>query len=207
VPIRRIQLCSRRLALLITIAFAPVVLGAHGVVQNDADAKEIASYRLTMDAVNKMAVAMRAAAEEAKKDPTYQEVDRVKTELEALRKKEEPSEAEQARIEELSTRQAALEQQIEGPGLFNNANTLDDMEKAVRRQPLLSGALAKAGMSPREFAKFTSAMVAASFAAGMQKSGMLKELPKDVNADNVKFIIEHEAELQKLQQEMKGSEK
>jgi hypothetical protein len=204
---RRIQLCSRRLALLITIAFAPVALGAQGMVQNDADAKEIASYRLTMDAVNKMAVAMRAAAEEAKKDPRYQEVDRIKTELDALRKKDEPSEAEQARIEELSTRQAALEHQIEGPGLFNNANTLDDMEKAVRREPLLNGALAKAGMSPREFAKFTFAMVAASFAAGMQKSGMLKELPKDVNADNVKFIIEHEAELQKLQQEMKGSEK
>jgi len=177
------------------------------MVQNDADAKEIASYRLTMDAVNKLAVAMRAAAEEAKKDPRYQEVDRIKTELDTLRKKDEPSEAEQARIEELSTKQAALEKQIEGPGLFNDANTLDDMEKAVRREPLLSGALAKAGMSPREFAKFTFAMVSASFAAGMQKSGMLKELPKDVNAENVKFIIEHEAELQKLQQEMKGSEK
>jgi len=203
----RIHLCSRRLALLITIAFAPVALAAQGLVQNDADAKEIASYRLTMDAVNKLAVAMRAAAEEAKKDPRYQEVDRIKTELDTLRKKDEPSEAEQARIEELSTKQAALEKQIEGPGLFNDANTLDDMEKAVRREPLLSGALAKAGMSPREFAKFTFAMVGASFAAGMQKSGMLKELPKEVNADNVKFIIEHEAELQKLQQEMKGSEK
>jgi len=200
-------LCSRRLALLITIAFAPVALGGQGMVQNDADAKEIASYRLTMDAVNKLAVAMRAAAEEAKKDPRYQEVDRIKTELDTLRKKDEPSEAEQARIEELSTKQAALEKQIEGPGLFNDANTLDDMEKAVRREPLLSGALAKAGMSPREFAKFTFAMVSASFAAGMQKSGMLKELPKDVNAENVKFIIEHEAELQKLQQEMKGSGK
>jgi hypothetical protein len=119
-------------------------LGAQQIAQNDADAKEIASYRLTMETVDKM---------------------------------------------------------------FNDAKTLDEMEKAVRQEPLLSGALAKAGMPPREFAKFTFAMVGASLAAGMQKAGMLKELPKEVNAENVKFILEHEAELQKLQQEMKGLEK
>jgi hypothetical protein len=190
-----------------TIAFVPVAVGAQGMTQNDADAKEVASYRLTMEAVNKMALAMRAAADEAKKDPRYQELGRVKSELDTLRKKDEPSEAEQARIEELSTKEEQLEKQIEGPGLFNDANTLDEMEKAVRKEPLLSGALAKAGMPPREFAKFTVAMIGASFAAGMQKAGILKELPKEVNADNVKFILEHEAELQKLQQEMKGLEK
>jgi hypothetical protein len=50
-------------------------------------------------------------------------------------------------------------------------------------------------------------MIGASFAAGMQKAGMLKELPKEVNAENVKVILEHEAELQKLQEELKGSDK
>jgi hypothetical protein len=157
-----------------------------------------------MEAVNKMAAAMRFAAEEAKKNPKYQELGRLETELEALKKKEEPTEAEQARIEELSAKHDELEKEIEGPGLFNDANTLDEMEKAVRNEPLLSGALAKAGMPPREFAKFTFAMVGAAFAAGAQKAGMLKETPKGVNPDNVKFIIEHEAELQKLQEDLKG---
>lgn len=203
----RISVCIHRLAILMTIAFAPVALNAQQMIQNDADAKEVASYRLTMEAFNRMKVAWHAAAEEAKKDPKYQELARLETELETLRKKDEPSEAEQARIEELSTKQEQLKNETEGPGLFNDANTLDEMEAAVRNQPLLSGALAKAGMPPREFAKFTFALVGAGFAAGMQKAGMLKEIPKGVNPDNVKFILEHEAELQQLQEEMKGLEK
>jgi hypothetical protein len=206
-PMSRIPVYFHRLAVLMTIAFAPVALGAQQMIQNDADAQEVASYRLTMEAVNKMKVAWRAAAEEARKDPKYQELGRLESELETLRKKDEPNEAEQARIEELSTKQEQLKTELEGPGLFNDANTLNEMEAAVRKQPVLSVALAKAGMPPREFAKFTFAMVGAAFAAGMQKSGMLKELPKEVNPDNVKFILDHEVEFQKLQEEMKGLEK
>jgi hypothetical protein len=206
-PISGNHACIRGLAVLVMIAFAASAPAAQAKAQNDADAKEIASYRLTMDAVNKLKVAMQAAAAEARKDPKYQELGRVETELQALQKKDEPSEADQARVEELSTKREELKQELEGPGLFNDASTLDEMEAAVRKQPLLSGALAKAGMPPREFAKFTFAMISASFAAGMQKSGMVKELPKDVNAENVKFILEHEAELQQLQQEFKGSDK
>jgi hypothetical protein len=109
-----------------TIAFAPVALNAQQMIQNDADAKEVASYRLTMEAFNRMKVAWHAAAEEAKKDPKYQELARLETELETLRKKEEPSEAEQARIEELSTKQQQLKNETEGPGLFN------DVERGTR---------------------------------------------------------------------------
>ena len=203
----RIRLCICSLAIATVIASAPLTLGAQEMTHDDADSREIASYRLTMEAVDKMGVAMRAAAEEARKDPRREELGRIESELETLRKKEEPSEAEQARIEQLSSKQTELENQVERPGLFNDANTLDDMEQAVRKEPLLSAALAKAGMPPREFAKFTFAMLGGSFAAGMQKAGMLKQLPKGVNAENVKFILEHEAELQKLQAEMKGSEK
>jgi hypothetical protein len=200
-------MCSRGLAFLVAIAFVSAPLGAQEMTHNDADAKEIASYRLTMDAVNKMVVAMRALKEEATKDPRYQELGRIQTELETLKKKQEPADADRARIEELSAKEEQLNKEIEGPGLFNNANTLDDMERAVRKEPLLSGALAKAGMPPREFAKFTFAMTGALFAAGMQKAGLLKELPKEVNAENVTFILDHEAEFRKLQQEMSGPDK
>jgi hypothetical protein len=62
-------------------------------------------------------------------------------------------------------------------------------------------------MSAREFSKFTLAMFGAALAASLQKSRMLKELPKEVNPDNVKFVLEHEAELQRLQEEMKALEK
>lgn len=48
------------------IGLAPAAVRAHISVQNEADAKEVASYKLTMDAVQKLARVMRAAAEEVK---------------------------------------------------------------------------------------------------------------------------------------------
>jgi len=51
-------------------------------------------------------------------------------------------------------------------------------------------------------------MLGAPFAASLQKSGMLKELPKEMNADAVKFILRYEEEeLRQLQGEMKGLQK
>lgn len=43
--------------------------------------------------------------------------------------------------------------------------------------------------------------------AGFQKSGLLKELPKElkeVNPENVKFILGHEAELAGMRKEMRS---
>lgn len=51
-------------------------------------------------------------------------------------------------------------------------------------------------------------MSGASFAAATQTSGLLKGLLKGHSkAENVKFVLEHEAELQKPKQEIKGLQK
>ena len=72
-------------------------------------------------------------------------------------------------------------------------------------------ALANAGISSREFAKFTLAYFQAGMVAGMMKQGLIKEVPKElaatVNMENVKFVQEHEAELAALAAAMKAIEK
>lgn len=204
----RARVVRCRLTILLAIACVPVALGAQQKPQNDADAKEIASYRLTMESYRKLVVVYRELADEAKKDPNYQELRKVEAELETLQKKDEPSDADSERIEALSARRQQLNETLDKPGRsLSDTASLDEMAAEINKEPRFADALAKAGMSAREFSKFTLAMFGAAFAASAQKAGMLKELPKEVNPDNVKFILEHEAELQKLQEEMKAFEK
>jgi hypothetical protein len=179
----------------VTIASAQ----APPALSNDADTKEVAAYKLTMAAINKVDRAMRTAFVEMKKDPRFQERITLETELTTLRKKDEPTEAEQKRIEELEAKKEQLE--ASDPLQLNDAKNLDEMEAAIRKFPPLANALQQEGMTPREYSVLLMAMVQAAFAGGMQKSGMLKELPPGINAENVKFVLDHQAELQKMQQE------
>jgi hypothetical protein len=66
----------------------------------------------------------------------------------------------------------------------------------------MANALKQVGMPTREYATFMIAIVQATIAAGFKKSGMLKEMPKDVNVEKVKCIEEHEAELKAMRDEL-----
>jgi hypothetical protein len=171
-----------------------------------SDSKELASYRLTMETTKKVQTAMRALFQEMSRDPRFQALQKTKAEIETLSKKEEPTEAESERLEKL---QALAEQQEEalekgnGPNM-NTAQNLNEMEAAIKANPHFTAALSAAGLAPRDYAKYMLASLMAGMVAGFQKSGMLKELPadlKEVHPDNVKFIIEHEAELNEMRKE------
>jgi hypothetical protein len=165
----------------------------------DADMKELSSYRLTMETVNKVQSATRVMIAELKKDPKFQVRQKLQAEVESLEKKDELTEAEQQRVE-------ALKEQIEKMddedfGIMNGAKSLDEMEARMKRSAPLMRGLQQAAMPPREYAKFMMAMVQAAMVAGFKKSGM-KEIPPGINPENVKFVEEHEAELKAMQQEM-----
>jgi len=173
-----------------------------------SDSKELASYRLTMETTTKVMTAMRSLFQEAARDPQFQALQKAKNELETLSKKDELSDAESERVEKL---RAQIEQQEEalqrtmGGMNMNNAQNLNDMEAAIKSNPRFMAALNAAGLAPREYSKYMLASMMAGMVAGFQKSGMLKELPanlKEVHPDNVKFIIDHEAELTAMQKEM-----
>ena len=170
-----------------------------------ADAKELASYRLTMETVKKVQTATRAMITELRNDPKFQRQLKVEAEIESLRKKDELTEAEQQRLLALEEEKEQLEESTDLN--LGSATSLDEMEASLKRSPVVANALAQARLAPREYGTFIMAMIQASMAAGFRKAGMIKELPKGVNPENVKFVEEHEAELKAMQAEFEALSK
>ena len=173
-----------------------------------ADSKELASYQLTMETTKKVYALMQSVMQEMASDPKFQALQKTKAELEALSKKEELTDAESERVEKLQMQveqqEDALEQATGGLNL-NDAQNLNEMEAAIKGNPRLMGALSKAGLTARDYSKYMLASLMAGMVAGFQKSGVIKDLPKElkeVNPENVKFMIEHEAELIAMRKEM-----
>jgi len=165
----------------------------------EADLKELSTYTLSMETLRKVDRAMRAAMAEMRKDPKFQEVEKLKGELEALKKKDDRTEEEDRRIEMLEQQIHELESAA-SPVKMNDAATISEMAANIQKEPRLAGALQREGLTPREFSKFMLAMMQAGFAAGIQKAGLLKTTPEGTNPANIKWVLDHEAELQKMQQ-------
>jgi hypothetical protein len=182
--------------LLPVLLFAPLA-GA----QTDGDKRELRGYRLTMAGVRQVDAATQAMAAEMKKDPKYLEYLKLETEISALEKEGAPTEADDARLEQLRESRDALEASV-GPRL-EEAKTLSEWEAAIRQYPPMARGLRAAGMSPRDYAKFMLSMLGAGTVAGFKKAGLVNGMPKEVeavvSAENVKFVEEHAAELTALQ--------
>ena len=178
----------------ILVLSAIVGIGAQSRSEEDADRQELEQYRLTTDTLQKVEVALLAAAKAMRNDPlvkTWQDANR---EAEALRKKDDLTEADRRRLEQL---QAIIESQPFEVG--GDAATLSEMAAQLAKIPPLASALKAAGLTPREYAKFTSAMSMAAMVHGFQKvGGGNQPAVPGVPAENVKFVAEHEAELERL---------
>ena len=198
---------STALAAALSCVVCTTVFAAQGLPgTNDPDYKELVAYRLTLPTMQKMAQATRNLAAAIKNDPRFKRQQALEAELKKLQEKEEPTEADSARVEKL---QAELEQLENSSGMsMTDAKTLSDMAAAINKEPIFAKSLADAGVEPREYAKFMLAFFQASMIHGMMKSGLVKEVPKDlaasVNMDNVKFIAEHEKELEAFAKEMES---
>jgi hypothetical protein len=188
--------CAVAAALMLTTSG---VMSAQVPALAAADAKELASYTLTMETVKKVETATRSMLEGMKKDPRYQKLQKIEAEIEAIKKKDDPTDAELERVTALEAQKEEIEESIDLN--LGSATSLDEMEASVNKMPVVANALQQAGLPPREYGKFMMAMIQASMVAGFKKAGMIKEIPKDVNPENVKFIEEHEAELKAMQAE------
>jgi hypothetical protein len=168
--------------------------------QNDPDMAELAAYRLTTATLQKVTTATRALGQALENDPKYKGYMAAQKELKALEAKDDPTPAEQQRIE-------VLERQIEQmSGAMENgdAQTLAEMERKIGSMPHMAEALAKAGLSSREYAKFNLALIQAGFVAGMKRAGQLRQVPPGVSMENVQFILDHEKEIAELTAQMSG---
>ncbi len=174
---------------------------------NDPDSKELAAYQLTMPALNKVLQAAKNLADAAKNDPRFKKQAALKAELKKLEAKEEPTEADEARIEKL---RADIETM--GNSIFPDADTqtLSQMAAAMEKEPLFAKALASAGVTAREYAKFVLAYMSAGMVAGMMEQGVIKDVPKElatsIHPDNIKFFQAHKAEMQAFQKAMESLE-
>jgi hypothetical protein len=185
------------IALLCLVAPAPV--RAQGA-ELDPDSRELAAYRLTAATMQKVAAAHTQLAAALKSDPRFARLAQLKDEKKRLEAKEDPTEADAARLEaldgEIETAEAGLPKPLDG------VKTLRDMEANVAKEPLLSAALRSAGLAPREYSTFVVALVQASLVHALQSSGTAKELPPElkgrVNPDNVAFVAAHQAEIESL---------
>lgn len=99
-----------------------------------------------------------------------------------------------------------------GDSRDNSNATLDDMVRNVESEPLMKEAVREAGLSPREFALIGMAYMQTAMAAGIAKmrpndnqDSLVRAMK--ANPDNVKFILDNEAELARkqkaLEEEMK----
>ena len=181
----------------ITLSLAANV-AAQGADSN-TDLKEVTSYRLTMEGLKKVQTATRLMAAAMKNDPRHQASLKLEAEIEALEKKDELTDAEQTRLESLQQKK----EELEANDTFGDTDTLSDMAAAIAKEPAMASALKQAGMTPREYATFTMAMLQAAMVVGFKKSGLIKETPKEagVNLENVKFVEDHAAELEAMQKE------
>ena len=199
-------------AVLVASMIVSLIPASHAQSFSTADTKELASYRLTMETTKKVYALMRVIAQEMASDPKFQALQKTKAEIAALTKKDELTDAESERLEKLSMlaeqQEDALDRGNDNMNL-NKAQTLNEMEAAIKTNPRFMGALSKVGLTARDYSKYMLASLMAGMAAGFQKSGLLKELPKElkeVNPENVKFLLEHEAELAAMRKEMEELE-
>jgi hypothetical protein len=180
----------------VLLLLAPVPAAAQAVA--DADLREVTAYRLTMPKLRQLNQAMVELQRQQEADPGYQALQRKKKELAALSEKENPTEAEMERMARLEEEIAAAEEAEEDEGMDPEGMTLDRMVERMNAEPRLVGALRGAGLAPREAAVMQLAFFQAALTAELMASGGITEIPKEANAENVRFYQANKAELATL---------
>jgi hypothetical protein len=181
------------IAFLAAIAPAPVAAQAN----TDADTREVQAYRLTMPKLRQLNQVLMELQRQQEADPAYQALQKKKRELAALNAKEELTEAEVERVARLEEEIAAAEE-AEDEGMDPEGMSLDRMVQRMTADARASGAFRSAGLAPREAAVMQLALLQAAFTAELMASGGITEIPKEANAENVRFYQANKAEIATL---------
>ena len=89
-----------------------------------------------------------------------------------------------------------------------NASTEDTAAYIARLEstPALREAIARGGMTTREYAQTSEALVATLMALGAQEAGLLKDLPAELAPQHLDFVRAHRAELERKLQAADAAE-
>jgi hypothetical protein len=158
-----------------TFAFALAMLVATagiaaGPSKADADAAEVAAYRLSGATMKKVEDVVTRLSAAAAKDPAF------RNELSALGGSDDEDEDEAS-----------------GPA------SLDDMVALVNASPEFAKILASAGLASREYLLFTFALLQAGLAESLSDPGAkLPPGTSAVLAENIRWVREHKSEVDRL---------
>jgi hypothetical protein len=169
---------------------------AAGQASTDADTREVQNYRLTMPKLNQLNQALTDIYRQRDADPAYKRLQSKKKELATLNEKDDPTDAELERIDELTAEIEEAEQAEDGPE--DKDQSLSGMARRLSADPRIAGALKRASLAPREAATMQLALVQVALAVGLQESGATKEISKDVNPENVKFFKANRAAIEAM---------
>ena len=179
--------------LLVSLASVPAAAQAAA----DADTREVQAYRLTLPKLKQLNAAMADLRRQREADPAYQQVLKKKQELAVLSEKEAPTDSDQERMDQLEAELREAEETEDAPEDTED-KSLTAMAQRMAADPRIAGALKRAGLAPREAATMQLAFIQVAFAVGLLESGTIKEMPKDVNPENVKFLQANRAEIKAL---------
>ena len=186
-----------RTSLAATLLVALITAPAAAQAGTDAaDTREVQAYRLTMPKLTLLNQAFADALRQRQVDPAYKGLRDKKQEPARLGEKEDPTDAEQERMAQLEEEIREAEEAADDPE--DTDQSLSGMARRMAAEPHIAGALKRAGLSPREAATMQLAFLQVALAVGMKESGAIKEIPKDVNPDNVRFLQANRAAIEAL---------
>jgi hypothetical protein len=177
------------------VSLAPVPAAAQATA--DADTREVLAYRLTLPKLKQLNAAMADLRRQRDADPAYQQVLKKKKELAVLREKEVPTDSDQERMDRLEAEIREAEEAEDAPEDTKD-QSLTTMAQQMAADPRIAGALKRAGLAPREAATMQLAYIQVVFTVGLLESGTIKEIPKDVNPENVRFLQANRAAIKEL---------
>jgi hypothetical protein len=189
----------------LTLALTAAAAGAGAQVRRPsatdaADMAELAAYRLNTATLQKVTAVMQHFVAALETDPKYQPFVAAQKELAALDRKPSRTASDERRMDALAEQLEQMPPEM----VPADAATLTDMERGIAAMPHMAEALAKAGLTAREYAKFNLTMLQAGMLAGMKKAGQLRQLPPGASMENVQFMIDHEREIAALSAQMQG---
>lgn len=169
-----------------------------------SDEQEVRAYRLTMPKLQQLAAAAAELATLEAAHPQAQALAKVEQERRRLQEKEELTDAESARLDQLNEEVDRLERDDDDDdaeeAIAGPSQTLSDMVQRLDKVPGVAAAIRRAGLSTREFATMQLALLQASLTYGIMKASGRTTLPAsvDVNPDNIKFVQQHEADIERV---------
>jgi hypothetical protein len=178
------------MAWLVRLAAIGLLTASLDAGAQSADDRELMQFRLTPELLTQVEAVATAFDANIARDPAMKRKLDAQREIAVLEKKDDLTEAEQKRLEDL---QAAAG---DGIDLGINGGSLTAMSAQLSKVPAMAAALKSAGLAPRDMAKFIVTAVQTAMIVGLQQQGL--PVPPGAAGENVRFVMANQASIERI---------